>query len=112
MLLRWTKDSGFLRFRVSLSVDLGLRCAVMMAVTGSSAYGTWQDDIGFSRLRQQLDSARPTGAGVRVALVEASLNGPGDPYLPSDAVSIAILLQRAYRLHLEWYSRAKLEAMK
>ena len=83
MLLRWTKDSGFLRFRVSLSVDLGLRCAVMMAVTGSSAYGTWQDDIGFSRLRQQLDSARPTGAGVRVALVEASLNGPGDPYLPS-----------------------------
>lgn len=68
---------------MNLRVDLGLWCAVMMVVTGPSAYGTWQDEIGFSRLRQQLDSARPTGAGVRVALIEASLNGPGDPYLPS-----------------------------
>lgn len=83
MFLPWTKDLGFLRRRVSLHVDSGLWRAVMLAVMVPSAYGTWQDDIGFSRLRQTLDSARPTGAGVRVALIEASLNGPGDPYLPS-----------------------------
>jgi hypothetical protein len=79
----WTKDLGFLRLRVNLRVDLGLWGAVMTAIVGPSAYGTWQDEIGFSRLRQTLDSGQPTGAGVRVALIESSLNGPGDPYLPS-----------------------------
>ena len=83
MFLRWTNDQGFLPLRVNLRVDLGLWRAVMLAVMVPSAYGTWQDEIGFSRLRRTLDSGQPTGAGVRVALIESSLDALGDPYLPS-----------------------------
>jgi hypothetical protein len=44
---------------------------------------TWQDDIGYTRLKTDLGPALPRGAGVPVTLVEATLTAEGGEYLPS-----------------------------
>lgn len=49
----------------------------------TSALATWQDDIGYTRLVQELGPALPKGAGVSVTLVEGTLTAEGGEYLPS-----------------------------
>ena len=44
---------------------------------------TWQDEIGYTRLVQELGAGRPKGAGVSVSLIEATLSAEGGEYLPS-----------------------------
>lgn len=44
---------------------------------------TWQDEIGYSQLVQELGSSLPKGAGVSVTLVEATLSAEGGEYLPT-----------------------------
>ena len=49
----------------------------------SLVQATWQDDIGYTRLVQELGPALPKGAGVSVSLIEATLSAEGGEYLPS-----------------------------
>lgn len=61
--------------------------ACLVLVPASRA--TWQDDIGYTRLKAELGPALPLGEGVAVTLVEASLTSAGGEYLPSAEVAPA-----------------------
>lgn len=55
---------------------------MVVLVFGPAAHATWQDEIGYTRLVQELGGDMPKGQGVSISLVEGTLSTAGGEYLP------------------------------
>lgn len=63
-----------------------LTSAVLVCLVSSPAWADYRDDIGYTALQAELGAALPTGAGVRVAQIEARTDGGtgGSPVYMAD----------------------------